>query len=255
MWFCSFPTPLLGHSNKKQVWVFPVLSPSMAFPSSAAHGGCTASRPEPSAARATSSPASEIQPWISRGRTLQITKTRCFWRKKWPPGKSAMILFERNSMGEDEKWYLTTPTCIWFLKYTFLMIKYDENTIIPIWHVDLQIFSFTAAGPWITCLEVVPRLMRQQLKWRELEMRCTFTGIQVWLRDLFWGVGEQKSKQNKQVGYGKYRNMYILSIYVYRERERERKHMDLGRVRIYGTSIMFSNCRYLNWCKNFFHQP
>ena len=115
MWFCSFPTPLLGHSNKKQVWVFPVLSPSIAFPSSAAHGGCTASRPEPSAARATSSPASEIQPWISRGRTLQITKTRCFWRKKWPPGKSVMVLFEINSMGEDEKWYLTAPKCIWFL--------------------------------------------------------------------------------------------------------------------------------------------
>ena len=40
-------------------------------------------------------------------------------------------------------------------------------------------------------------------------------------RSFLGGVGEQKSKQNKQVGYGKYRNMYILSIYVYRERERE----------------------------------
>lgn len=118
------------------------------------------------------------------------------------------------------------------------MIKYDENTIIPIWHVALEIFSF------------LPQQGLESPVWRSYPGWCgNSSNDESWKcvapsqesksgwEIFFGGVGEQKSKQNKQVGYGKYRNMYILSIYVYRERER--KHMDLVRVRGYGTSIMF----------------
>ena len=70
-------------------------------------------------------------------------------------------------------------------------------------------------------------------------MRCTFTGIQVWLRDLFWGglVNKNPNKINKldMVNI----EICIYYLYMYIERERERKHMDLVRVRGYGTSIMF----------------